>query len=58
MSRQECAICKVQTTEFGCKNCGSTRLNPVPMTPVAAGSQRALLEASHASRARSIMLVR
>ena len=50
--------CKVQTTEFGCKNCGSTRLRPVTTSPAAALPQYALLEATHASRARSIMLVR
>ena len=50
--------CKVQTTEFGCKNCGSTRLRPVPVSPPAAAPPHALLEAMHASRARSIMLVR
>ena len=58
MSRQECTDCKVQTTEFGCKNCGSTRLHPVPMPPVAAGAQRALLEASHERRARRILMLR
>jgi hypothetical protein len=33
IDRRECAECGVHTTEFGCQNCGSTRLEPVAMSP-------------------------
>ena len=61
MSRQECSDCGVQTPEFGCKNCGSTKLYTVTASPADLDPNRmllatTLLDASHASRARSDML--
>jgi hypothetical protein len=42
MARQKCAECGVHTVEFGCLNCGSTKLVPVDVSPAISDLPRSL----------------